>query len=102
MKPAILLLLALPSCIVPREQERVPDPILPQQPNITIQVRGGDQFQTGPDRQAPVVTVMAIEGDEVLLDANQPLAGQELQFEVELVALRPATPAELQAAKIGD
>ncbi len=57
----------------------------------------GDQFQTGPDHQAPVVTVMAIEGDEVLLDANHPLAGEELHFEVEVVALRAATPAELQA-----
>jgi FKBP-type peptidyl-prolyl cis-trans isomerase SlyD len=59
----------------------------------------GDQFQTGPDRQAPVVTVVAIEGDEVLLDANHPLAGQELHFEVELVAVRTATPAELQQAR---
>jgi FKBP-type peptidyl-prolyl cis-trans isomerase SlyD len=62
-------------------------------------VKVGDQFQTGPDRQAPVVTVVAIEGDEVLLDANHPLAGQELHFEVELVAVRAATSAELQQAK---
>jgi FKBP-type peptidyl-prolyl cis-trans isomerase SlyD len=62
-------------------------------------VKVGDQFQTGPDRQAPVVTVVAIEGDEVLLDANHPLAGQELHFEVELVAARAATPAELQQAR---
>jgi FKBP-type peptidyl-prolyl cis-trans isomerase SlyD len=61
-------------------------------------VKVGDQFQTGSDRSAPVVTVLAIEGDEVLLDANHPLAGEELHFEVELVALRPATAAELQAA----
>jgi FKBP-type peptidyl-prolyl cis-trans isomerase SlyD len=59
----------------------------------------GDQFQTGPDRQAPVVTVLAIEGDEVLLDANHPLAGQELHFEVDLVAVRHATEAELQRAR---
>ncbi|MBI2515801.1 MAG: peptidylprolyl isomerase [Opitutae bacterium] len=57
-------------------------------------VKVGDQFQTGPDRHAPVVTVMAIEGDEVLLDANHPLAGQPLHFDVELVAVRPATPEE--------
>jgi len=63
------------------------------------EVQVGDQFQTGPDRQAPVVTVVAIEGDQVMLDANHPLAGQELHFEVELVAVRPATPAELQQAK---
>ncbi len=61
-------------------------------------VRVGDQFQTGPDRQDPVVTILAIEGDEVLLDANHPLAGQELHFDVELVARRAATPVELQAA----
>lgn len=61
-------------------------------------VRVGDQFQTGPDRQDPIVTVLAIEGDEVLLDANHPLAGQELQFEIELISRRPATPQELQAA----
>ena len=58
----------------------------------------GDQFQTGPDRQAPVVTVVAIEGDEVLLDANHPLAGEELHFELEVVALRAATPAEIKVA----
>jgi FKBP-type peptidyl-prolyl cis-trans isomerase SlyD len=56
----------------------------------------GDQFQTGPDRQAPVVTVVAIEDDGVVLDANHPLAGEELHFEVELVTARPATAAELQ------
>ena len=54
----------------------------------------GDRFQTGPDQYAPVVTVMAIEGDEVLLDANHPLAGQSLFFEVELIAARPATAEE--------
>ncbi|AOS45030.1 FKBP-type peptidyl-prolyl cis-trans isomerase SlyD [Lacunisphaera limnophila] len=62
------------------------------------EIRVGDQFQTGPDRSDPVVTVVALEGDEVLLDANHPLAGEELHFDVELVASRPATPAEVQAA----
>ncbi|MBL9213988.1 MAG: peptidylprolyl isomerase [Opitutaceae bacterium] len=63
------------------------------------EVKVGDQFQTGPDPRDPIVTVLAIEGGEVVLDANHPLAGQELHFEVELVAVRPATPAELQAAQ---
>jgi FKBP-type peptidyl-prolyl cis-trans isomerase SlyD len=63
-------------------------------------VKVGDQFQTGPDRAAPVVTVVAIEADEVLLDANHPLAGEELHFEVELVALRAATTEEIQAAGV--
>jgi FKBP-type peptidyl-prolyl cis-trans isomerase SlyD len=58
----------------------------------------GDQFQTGPDRADPIVTVRAIKGDEVLLDANHPMAGQSLHFEVEVVAVRPATPEELPPA----
>ena len=61
-------------------------------------LKAGDQFQTGPDRHAPVVTVRALAGDDVLLDANHPLAGQTLHFEVELVAQRPASPEELQPA----
>src|SRR4051812_6663677 len=61
-------------------------------------VKVGDQFQTGPDRQDPVVTVVAIEGDQVLLDANHPLAGEELHFDVELVAAQPVPPAGLPGA----
>ena len=66
--------------------QKVPRARLPVQ-----EIKVGDQFQTEPDRHAPVVTVVAIEGEDVLLDANHPLAGQELHFEVELVAVRPAT-----------
>ena len=63
------------------------------------ELKAGDQFKTGPDRHAPVVTVLTVEDDEVLLDANHPLAGQVLHFEVELVAVRPATWEELQQAQ---
>ena len=56
----------------------------------------GDQFQAGEDRFAPVVTVVHIEDDRVTLDANHPLAGVELTFDVEVVAVRRATEAELQ------
>ena len=63
------------------------------------EMKVGDQFQTGTDRHAPVVTVVAIDGDDVMLDANHPLAGQALYFDVELVSARPAEPGELPAAK---
>jgi FKBP-type peptidyl-prolyl cis-trans isomerase SlyD len=56
----------------------------------------GDRFQTGADRHAPVVTIVALEGDEVVLDANHPLAGVDLSFEVEIVAARPATTEEIK------
>jgi len=73
--------------------QKVPRARLP-----VAELRVGDQFQTGPDRHAPVVTVLALEGNDVLLDANHPMAGQELHFEVEIVAVRPATQEELQPA----
>lgn len=59
------------------------------------EVKVGDMFQAGEDRHAPVVRVTAIEGDKVMLDANHPLAGQRLYFEVQVVGKRPATPDEI-------
>ena len=76
----------------PAQVQRVKRALLPVEGELKV----GDQFQTGPDRFAPVVTVQAIEGDEVLLDANHPLAGVDLTFEVEITAVRAATPEELR------
>lgn len=75
---------------------RVPRAQLPVAGEINL----GDQFQTGPDpRHDPIVTVIGLEGDQVVLDANHPLAGQALHFDVEIVAARPATAEEVQAAR---
>lgn len=63
-------------------------------------LRPGDQFQTRPGRHAPIVTVVALQGDEVVLDANHPLAGVDLSFEVEIVAVRPATPGEIEGSTV--
>lgn len=75
--------------------QRVPRSSLPIDGELSV----GDQFLAGQDRHAPVVTVVAIEGDQVTLDANHPLAGATLHFDVELVAARSATPAELGRVK---
>jgi FKBP-type peptidyl-prolyl cis-trans isomerase SlyD len=40
--------------------------------------------------------ISKIDGDEVTLDFNHPLAGKTLFFEVELLAVRPATTEELE------
>jgi FKBP-type peptidyl-prolyl cis-trans isomerase SlyD len=71
--------------------QRVPRSVLP----IEGELRVGDRFQAGEDQFAPVVMVAKIEGDEVLLDANHPLAGVDLTFDVEIVAVRPATAEEI-------
>ena len=46
----------------------------------------GMQFESrGEDGQQFVVTVTAVEGDQITLDANHPLAGKDLTFEIEMV-----------------
>jgi len=40
-------------------------------------------------------TVVAIEGDEAVLDANHPLAGKTLTFDVEVLDVREATADEV-------
>jgi FKBP-type peptidyl-prolyl cis-trans isomerase SlyD len=77
-----------------RDQEQVQRIKRAQLP-VEGELNVGDQFPTESDPFAPVVTVMAIDGDEVLLDANHPLAGVDLTFDVEIVNTRAATPAEL-------
>ena len=48
----------------------------------------GQRFQLDtPDGQQIVVTITAIEGDQITLDANHPLAGQDLTFELELMTI---------------
>ncbi|MBI5690938.1 MAG: peptidylprolyl isomerase [Verrucomicrobia bacterium] len=79
----------------PDQVQRVKRELLP----IEGELRVGDQFQTGPSRADPVVTVAAIEGDDVLLDANHPLAGVDLTFDVEVVSAREATADELSRAQ---
>jgi FKBP-type peptidyl-prolyl cis-trans isomerase SlyD len=39
--------------------------------------------------------VVSIDGDDVVLDANHPLAGKALTFDVEVLEVREATPDEL-------
>jgi FKBP-type peptidyl-prolyl cis-trans isomerase SlyD len=75
----------------PAQLQRVKRELLP----IEGELKVGDQFQTGPSRADPVVTVAALEGDEVVLDANHPLAGVDLTFDVEITGAREATEEEL-------
>jgi FKBP-type peptidyl-prolyl cis-trans isomerase SlyD len=75
----------------PAQVHRVKRNLLPIEGELQV----GDQFQTGPDRFSPIVTIAAIEGDEVLLDGNPPLAGVDLTFDVEIVSAREATAEEL-------
>lgn len=55
----------------------------------------GDQFRASHDNHMPPFTVVAIEGEEITLDGNHPLAGQDLFFNVEITESRAATAEEI-------
>lgn len=55
-------------------------------------IKAGDMFR---GHEGEVVTVTAVTGETVVLDANHPLAGQDLVFDVEIAQVRDATKEEL-------
>lgn len=60
-------------------------------PNLKV----GMQLQGNGPSGPQIVTVTKIEGDEVTLDANHPLAGENLHFDITIREVRNATPEEL-------
>ncbi|MCP3919491.1 MAG: peptidylprolyl isomerase [bacterium] len=72
--------------------QNVPKAQLPVEAELEV----GMQFQAQSEDGIHVVTVMSIEGDQVLLDGNHPLAGMTLDFEVKVVNVREATEEELE------
>jgi FKBP-type peptidyl-prolyl cis-trans isomerase SlyD len=55
----------------------------------------GLQVQLETEQGIVIATVTAVEGENVTLDLNHPLAGEELHFDVEIIDVRPATKTEL-------
>ena len=58
-------------------------------------VRVGMQLHTQSPHGVRAVTVTQIAGDMVTIDGNHPLAGQNLNFQVEVAEVRAATEEEL-------
>ena len=59
------------------------------------EVEVGLQFHADTAIGPRVVTVTAIDGDDVIIDANHQLAGEDLHFKVEVVEVRDASAEEL-------
>jgi FKBP-type peptidyl-prolyl cis-trans isomerase SlyD len=59
------------------------------------EIKVGDMFEVGQGGHYSPVSITAINGDEVTLDANHPLAGEDLTFAVEIVDKRTASAEEL-------
>ncbi len=56
----------------------------------------GMQFHaSGPDGSMQIVTIRDLEGDQVTVDGNHPLAGQRLNFQVKIIEIRDASEEEL-------
>ncbi|QIO05493.1 peptidylprolyl isomerase [Acinetobacter shaoyimingii] len=58
-------------------------------------IEAGMQFQAQTEDGVQIVTVKSVEGDNIIVDANFPLAGQDLTFDVEIVEIREASQEEL-------
>ncbi|MEE9492485.1 MAG: peptidylprolyl isomerase [Gammaproteobacteria bacterium] len=73
--------------------EKVPRSMFPENEEI----KSGMQFNAqGPDGQMIMITIAGIEDDHVLVDANHPLAGVHLNFDVEIVGVRDASEEEIE------
>ncbi|MDI5893132.1 peptidylprolyl isomerase [Halomonas rhizosphaerae] len=59
-------------------------------------VEPGMQFQAQTQGGPLMVTVTKVEGDTVTVDGNHPLAGQSLNFDVEIAEVREASEEEVE------
>jgi FKBP-type peptidyl-prolyl cis-trans isomerase SlyD len=60
------------------------------------ELKPGMQFRSQSQQGSTVVTVTKVEGDNVTVDANHPLAGMALSFDVDIKDIRQATKEELE------
>ena len=55
----------------------------------------GAQFHAQTAQGAQIISIASVEGDTINIDANHPLAGETLHFEVEVLDVREATEEEI-------
>ncbi len=70
----------------------VPRTNFPSDVNIEV----GMQFTADGATGSPTVTVVEINGDKIKIDANHPLAGEKLFFDIKIADIREATEDELK------
>jgi len=64
------------------------------------ELKEGMTFLTQQDGHDVPVTIKKIDGDDVTIDFNHPLAGQKLKMDLELIELRDATEEEMKDGHI--
>jgi FKBP-type peptidyl-prolyl cis-trans isomerase SlyD len=60
----------------------------------------GMQFHAAVNSGSGIITVVKIEGDDITIDGNHPMAGQALNFDIEIVGVRLATKEEISHGHI--
>ncbi|AGT43728.1 FKBP-type peptidyl-prolyl cis-trans isomerase [Treponema pedis] len=61
------------------------------------QIEVGMDFEAGDGPHSRVVRITKIDGDKITIDANHPLAGETLHFEVKILSVKKTTEEELQS-----
>ena len=59
------------------------------------EIKVGMQFEAGTEEQRFLVNIKAIDAETVTVDGNHPLAGVELNFDIEIMDIREATEDEI-------
>jgi FKBP-type peptidyl-prolyl cis-trans isomerase SlyD len=67
-------------------------------PNIEV----GMQVQAYDEDGMQLLTIVDISGNDVTLDANHPLSGQRLHFDIEIIDMREATEEEIEFGLYGN
>ncbi|QGM21204.1 peptidylprolyl isomerase [Spiribacter sp. 2438] len=65
-------------------------------------VETGMRFQAQTQNGTQIVTVAAVSGDSVTVDANHPLAGQTLNFKVKVSDVREASDQEIENGQVNE
>jgi FKBP-type peptidyl-prolyl cis-trans isomerase SlyD len=87
--------------IPPEKAYGVPNPELVQVVERNVfqgvdDLQVGMQFQAQSDDGTQVIWITDLEGDNVTIDGNHPLAGETLNFDVKVVDVRDASAEELE------
>lgn len=62
----------------------------------------GMRFEAEAEHGVELVTVMAVDDHTITIDANHPLAGEILNFDVEIMTVRDASAEELEHGHVHD
>ncbi len=77
----------------PKDPKRVVEIPIGKFPTKNVKI--GDMFRANKEPNSPPLTVTKVSPTHVTLDANHPLAGVDLTFDVEVTTIRDATAEEI-------